>query len=278
MINKETTYRHPLLNGLPSDDNGAFLSPGTPRPPAANLSSNNFSPFQDRAQFRLVNLLYRKSQVSGTTIDELVVIWAETLDEDTDPPFLNKQHMYDTMDAMKLSDVPWQSFTITYNRELTSGDKTSWKHEEYEVFFRILVQCCTINSQTPTSQRRWISQQQVTDELGSRRYRDLVAPIGSDKTAVSLATGQNRPQKRVTTMKTPTDSAIFVASFFIGQLRPLSKTSSMKWKSGDSSNTPMDSIGEQSEQVLPACIVQNWCPGCDSTFSNLDGKSVTCSY
>ncbi|KAF9043250.1 hypothetical protein BJ165DRAFT_1545512 [Panaeolus papilionaceus] len=74
--------------------NGAFLPPDALPQPASILSSNDFSPFQDHAQFCLANLLYQKLQVSGTTMDKLTDIWAETLDENTNPPFLNKQHLY----------------------------------------------------------------------------------------------------------------------------------------------------------------------------------------
>lgn len=103
-------------------------------------------------------------------------IWAETLDEDTDPPFLNKQHLYDTIDAIKLGDAPWQSFTISYDGESAPSDTTSWKHEEYEVFFRdpravLLNQLSNPDFSTEMD----FSAKRVMDDLGNRRYSDLMS-------------------------------------------------------------------------------------------------------
>lgn len=74
--------------------------------------------------------------MSGGKIDELMQLWACTLPEDLDPPFANHHHLYDTIDASSQGEVPWQSFSVTYNGDIPNGAMPSWMVREYDVWFR----------------------------------------------------------------------------------------------------------------------------------------------
>jgi hypothetical protein len=54
----------------------------------------------------------------GTEIDKLMQIGANTLPADEDPPFVDHNNLYNTIDATILGDAPWQSFSVTYFGEL----------------------------------------------------------------------------------------------------------------------------------------------------------------
>jgi hypothetical protein len=76
--------------------------------------------------------------MSATNINKLLELWAATLPGDTDPPFGNKQELYDTIDMIKPGDVAWECFTVSFNSEIADGDTTPWKQASYEVWFHDL--------------------------------------------------------------------------------------------------------------------------------------------
>ncbi|KAF8801177.1 hypothetical protein BYT27DRAFT_7226944 [Phlegmacium glaucopus] len=213
---RETVEFHPYINGLPCDAGGNFLPPGAPPPPWDHPPPNDYSPFKNRAAFELADLLFRKEQMSASNINELLQIWAATLPEDEDPPFINKQDVYDTIDSIELGDAPWHSFSISFNGEIMEGETTPWKHATYDVWYRdpqvvLKNQLGNIDF----AKEMDFAPKEVRDEKDKRRYCDFMSgdwawrqvdelakdpqnhgatfcPIilGSDKTTVSVATGQ----------------------------------------------------------------------------------------
>ncbi|KAF8970181.1 hypothetical protein BDZ97DRAFT_1754180 [Flammula alnicola] len=213
----ETVKFHPFINGLPCDAQGNFLPEGAPPPPWDHPAADDFSPFANRAEFELADLLFRKDQMSASNINELLQIWAATLPEDQDPPFINKQDLYDTIDVIEVGDAPWNSFSVSFNGEVAEGDKTPWKHAKYDVWYRdprLVLQNQLANPDFATEMD--FAPKEVCDENDTRHFTDFMSgdwawrqadeiakdpqnhgatfcPIilGSDKTTVSVATGQN---------------------------------------------------------------------------------------
>ena len=108
-------------------------APPAPRP---QRSPDDYSPFESRLQFEVGDFLYRRVQMSGKRIDELMQLWACTLDEDQDPPFAGRAHMYDTFEEIPVGEARWERFAITFNGTPPPGPLASWMVREYEVFFR----------------------------------------------------------------------------------------------------------------------------------------------
>ena len=75
----------------------------------------------------MADFLYRQAEMSGKKIDELMQLWACTLEESQDPPFAGRTHLYDTIDAIKNGDVPWQRFSISWNGAIGAGPLPSWQ-------------------------------------------------------------------------------------------------------------------------------------------------------
>lgn len=88
-------------------------------------------------EFNLANFLFKRNQMPGREIGELMQIWSTTLPAGQDPPFADHNDLYDTIDATTLGDAPWQSFSINYSGECPrNGNIPSWMLAEFDVWFR----------------------------------------------------------------------------------------------------------------------------------------------
>lgn len=162
--------------GLPCDSQGNFLPEGAPPPPWDRPPTDDYSPFKNRADFELADLIFRKDQMSASSINELLEIWAATLPENQDPPFLNHRHLYDTIDAIEVGDAPWNSFSVSFNGEIPEGDRTPWKHAQYDVWFRdphLVLKNQLANTDFATEMD--FAAKEVTDENDTRRYTDFMS-------------------------------------------------------------------------------------------------------
>src|ERR1700736_151401 len=108
--------------GQPCDEHGAPLPPGySPNPRdrnanADNSGANDWMPYTSRAQFELAELLFTKVQMSAGNIDQLMTNWAaHGAEQGAEPPFLNHEDLYDTIDATDIGHVPWQLSVMSYN-------------------------------------------------------------------------------------------------------------------------------------------------------------------
>ncbi|KAF7368420.1 hypothetical protein MVEN_00164700 [Mycena venus] len=208
---------HPIINGCKCDANGNFLpNDAPPEPPADPWPTHDYTPYESAADFHLANLLYRKVEMSAGAIDELMQNWAAR-EGAPDPPFADHKDLYATIDATDLGHIPWQSFEVSYNQPIPLGDTTPWKRQAYTVYFR----------DPRLTLRRQLANPDFKDDMdfaakrvyaadGTREYMDFMsgnwawrhsdliakiprckgttfvpAILGSDKTTVSVATGQN---------------------------------------------------------------------------------------
>lgn len=74
--------------------------------------------------------------MSAPDINYLMEIWALSMAKHNDlGPFNSYEHMYAAIDATSHGDAPWQCFSTSYNGPTTSTSP-SWKHAEYEVWYR----------------------------------------------------------------------------------------------------------------------------------------------
>ncbi|KAJ6613087.1 hypothetical protein B0H10DRAFT_2436637 [Mycena sp. CBHHK59/15] len=73
--------------------------------------------------------------MSAGAINELMQNWAARPGA-PDPPFADHEDLYNTIDATEVGHVPWESFTVRYNRPIVPDDVTPWKTQEYVVHFR----------------------------------------------------------------------------------------------------------------------------------------------
>ncbi|KAF7344723.1 hypothetical protein MVEN_01633000 [Mycena venus] len=328
--------RHPDLNGRICDREGNFLAEGSLPLPRASRAPNDYTPYSDDLDFHLADLLYRKVQMSAGDIDTLMQIWAAKHPK-TDPPFSDHVGLYNTIDATELDHVPWQSFEVCYNLPIPLGDTTPWKTQKYTVYFRdphLILRGQLANPDFKDEMD--YTPKQVFAADGSREYEDFMsgnwawkqateiardpkthgavyvpAILGSDKTTVSVATGQNdyyplylsnglvhnnvrRAHRNAVTLigflaipKTDreyegtTEFRTFRHSLFHGSLAYIFESLH------DGMTTPEVAlfgdghyrrviygpyIADYPEQVLLTCVVQGWCPRCTASNKDLDGE------
>ena len=175
------------LSGLPCDAEGIFLPLGTPPPPWDYPPPNDYSPFADRGAFELADLIFRKEQMSGANINELLQIWASTLPPDKDPPFINKQHLYNTIDEIELGDAPWHSFSVLFDGEVAEGDTTPWKHTAYDIWYRDPLVVLKNQLKNPDFANEMdFAPKEVRDENDKRRYCDFMSGDWVWRQAVSV--------------------------------------------------------------------------------------------
>ncbi|PPQ73084.1 hypothetical protein CVT24_009448 [Panaeolus cyanescens] len=340
-VGAERVYYHPMINGLPCDAEGRFLPPDSPPLPTQLPSApDDYSPFDSRASFELADLLYRENQMSASQINKLMEIFAATMDTN-DPPFFGKDDLYATIDSIQHGDAPWKSFSLSYSGEIAPNDTTPWKTKEFDVWYRDPHTVLQHQLANPDfSGEMDFAPKVVMDDYGTRRYCDMMSgqwawrqadilaenpnnhgstfcPIilGSDKTTVSVATGQNdyyplymsnglvhnnvrRAHRNAVTLiaflaipKTSKDHEdsdefrkfrreVFHRSLatILQSLKPgMEKPELMKYCDGFYRWTIFGIgpyIADYPEQVLLACIVQNWCPLCTAQWNKLDDSEA----
>ncbi|KAI0371809.1 hypothetical protein BV20DRAFT_165857 [Pilatotrama ljubarskyi] len=211
--------KHPHLTGCPCDIHGIPLPPGAPPPLHSTQGPNDWFPFRDRIEFETAEFLYKRVQMSQPKIDTLMDLWAASLVQfGGTPPFASHRDMGCVIDSIPHGDVPWESFTVTYNGPLPStGVVPPWMTQEYEIHFRDprlatiwMLRNPDFNGEfnvTPYREYNEDGEREYTNLMSADwawRQADIVAEdpsthgamfvpisLGSDKTTVSVATGQN---------------------------------------------------------------------------------------
>ena len=115
---------------------GDDLEPGSLLPSHEDHAEGDYSPFCNKAEFELADLLYIEEEMSAGKIDKLLKVLS-TLYE-MQPPFTSYQELYTLIDAIKQGDVLWNSFSIVYDgaRPPDGVPQPPWMDAKYEVWFR----------------------------------------------------------------------------------------------------------------------------------------------
>jgi hypothetical protein len=74
----------------------------------------------------------------ASDIDTLCDLWAASmLKYNGAAPFAGHRDLYSCIDEVKVGDVRWSSFKLSYKDQLPAGDESpSWMTAEYEVWYR----------------------------------------------------------------------------------------------------------------------------------------------
>ncbi|KLO17200.1 hypothetical protein SCHPADRAFT_821759 [Schizopora paradoxa] len=210
-----------MATAKPCDADGNFL-PENASPSVDPPRRYDWSPFESRVQFEVAELLYIKARMSGKNINELFDIWYSSfLDEDLNQhaPFTDRAHLLATIDQIEVGDAPWHAFSIRYNGNIPETNAPKWMTDEYLVCYRdpdIVVDnfldnpdfdgqfdCVAFEEYELGDEDNRIYSNYMSggfaneqsDVIGEDLENEgaMFVPliIGSDKTTVSVATGQN---------------------------------------------------------------------------------------
>ncbi|KAF8800429.1 hypothetical protein BYT27DRAFT_7262837 [Phlegmacium glaucopus] len=211
--------KHPYLDGQPCDNEGFNLPPNAPPPPSDPSDPTDYFPFHDEDKFHIADFLFTCTQMSAGNIDILMNLWAsrqEQKHEEVDPPFSNARDLHTRIDSIPLGNIAWEAFKVMYDGEVPP-DSPSWMTKEYEVWYWNPLDVMEAQIGNPALSREIdYAPKRVLGRDGKRQYTDLLSgnwawdqadaiasnpdthgamfsPIilGSDKTTVSVGTGQN---------------------------------------------------------------------------------------
>ncbi|KAG1889687.1 uncharacterized protein F5891DRAFT_1131772 [Suillus fuscotomentosus] len=172
VLNPKETYRdyHLELNGKICDQ---FLDPDTLPPPFTTREHGDWTPFHDRTEFKTAEFLYTQNQMSGGDIDKLMYLWERTLAHHGDiPPFADHKDLYSTIDAIPLGEDEMEY--MPYHEWKGEGDdaKQQWRN-------------------VMSGDWAWNQADEIAKDPAMHGSTFVPILLGSDKTTVSVATGQN---------------------------------------------------------------------------------------
>ncbi|KAF8801949.1 hypothetical protein BYT27DRAFT_7308890 [Phlegmacium glaucopus] len=150
------------------------------------------------------------------SIFESIHTLMESCNEEVDLPYAHARDLYSTIDSILLGDTPWEGFKVTYNGDVLESSP-SWMTKEYEVWYQNPLEVMEAHIGNPDfAQEIDYAPKQVIGKNQKQQYTNLMsgqwaweqadilaadpethgsmfAPIilGSDKSTVSVATGQN---------------------------------------------------------------------------------------
>ncbi|KAG1796311.1 uncharacterized protein HD556DRAFT_1467804 [Suillus plorans] len=195
-----------------------FLPPGSVPEPLSEKTPDDWTPFRNRTEFETAEFFFIENQTPATQINRLLDLWASTLTKHNDrPPFADYRDLYKTIDNIPVGDVKWQSFSAQYTGARPDV-APPWMDQTFDVWYRDPHQVV----------RNMLGNPDYVQEFDYRPYRefstdgdvrqwkdfmsgdwawnqaDLIATdpethgstfvpvvLGSDKTTVSVATGNN---------------------------------------------------------------------------------------
>lgn len=198
-----------------------YLLPGAPPPPPPVQSPTDWTPYRDRVDFELTEFLYKTVQMSGGSIDTLsqlirATVIAHGIGPDDIDLFACNNDLLGTIDTTLVGDVPWQGFSMFYEGP-RPDEVPEWMTTTYDVWHRDPRQLLhnVLANRDFHGEFDYIPFREF-DTMKRRRWRDFMSGdwawkeadlisqdpethgamlvplvLGSDKTTVSVATGQN---------------------------------------------------------------------------------------
>ncbi|KAG1907604.1 uncharacterized protein F5891DRAFT_1124515 [Suillus fuscotomentosus] len=336
------TY-HPVLDGTLCDAEGFDLPPDKPpdqppdQPPnhPSHPEHDTWHPFPSHSHFELADFIFRRNQMPAKQIDDLMQVLAHFDETHSHPPFNSDTHLYDSIDSISSHDVQWQSLSLQHpDFEILQNDPDAapWKRVEYDVWYhdpRELLRNQLSNpefaggidyapQQVFGEQGQWVWTDLMTGNLAWGQCNTLaddpdchgamfvLVILGSDKTTVSVATGQNdyyplyisagNLHNNIRCAHRESVSLVgflsipkterghngskefrnFRCHLFHASLRAILESFHNNVKCADSHYQRAvyglgPYIADYPEQLLLSCIVQNWCPCGTADPKNLDG-------
>ncbi|KAJ2922285.1 hypothetical protein H1R20_g14806, partial [Candolleomyces eurysporus] len=250
--------------------------------------------------------------MSAGNVDHLVQLLAELYPND-DPPISGHEELFALIDSIKEGDMAWDSFSITYTGEDPSE---LWMKQPFEVWYRDPLKVLEDQFSNPedlmSGNHAWKQADILAKNEETHGSVYLPVVLGSDKTTVSVATGQNdfyplyaslgnlhntvrRSHRNAVALigflaipKTSweyADDAKFRRQLFhtslkhiLSSLEPYMETPRITKCADGYFRRVIYGIGpyiaDYPEQALLACIVQGWCPKCIPPPNNLDEDAL----
>jgi hypothetical protein len=159
-----------------------------PIPDCERHDSNDWTPFESHTAFDLAHFFFKEDQTSALKIDRFLGIMAASLEIHGDePPFRTHRDVYETIDAIPIGGVPWQSLMFTYDGPKPTTDPPKWMGAEYTVWYRDPHQLFLNMLKNPDFENSFdYMPYRQYDEKGNRRYEHFMSGDWAWQQAVCL--------------------------------------------------------------------------------------------
>ncbi|KAF8124221.1 hypothetical protein EV363DRAFT_1403324 [Boletus edulis] len=257
---------HPLLDAAPP-------------PPPPVQSNDDWTPYHNRLEFETVHFLFSQAEMSGQKIDTLLHLWGVSLAVHGDaPPFANHQDLYETIDVTSLDNNP------DFKNEIDYAPYHKWEECSNGAYSRCWHDLMSVDW-------TWNQADIIAQDPATHGSAFVPIILGSDKTTVSVGTGQNDYHPIYLSVGKSTTMSIVPTAMrlcFSETAFPLSLSKILETlKPGmmvPEVTMCMDGhyrkvvyglgpyIADYKEQVILAGIVWNWCGRCLAFPWDLDGE------
>ncbi|KIJ12363.1 hypothetical protein PAXINDRAFT_83109 [Paxillus involutus ATCC 200175] len=209
---------HPRLTARPCNIVGEPLPPQSEPPPREVPPNDDWTLFKSQSTFLLSDFLYCRVEMSASNIDFLMEVWAfEVMKHGLTSPFTSHEHVYKTIDKIRVGDIPWKCLSMNYTGTGADENSPSWQKESYHIWYRDPDHVVKVMLENPDFADQFdYTPYHLTDSDGKRRWTNFMSGnyawrqsdkifaedpstegsmycgiiLGSNKTTVSVATGQ----------------------------------------------------------------------------------------
>ncbi|KAG2059328.1 hypothetical protein BDR06DRAFT_1069299 [Suillus hirtellus] len=190
----------------PCDAEGVFLPPGTPLPPLTEKTPDDWTPYKSCVEFELADYLFTKNQTPTHSIDHLLNIWAASLIQAGSKAtlFPDYHDVYRTIDNTPLGNVKWQYFSVKYTGTIPDEGAPPWMADSHDVWFhdphdmdlQPYHEFATENNECQwqdfmSGDWGWAQADIISKDADTHGSTFVPVILGSDKTTISVAMGQN---------------------------------------------------------------------------------------
>jgi len=124
--------------------------------------------------------------MSAGKIDRLLHLLAAAY-PDKPPPFADHTELYSIIDSITDGDIPWESFSVSFNGALPeAGPIPPWMEEKYEVWFRDTLAVAEQQIGNPDFDKEMDYAPKRVSHKGKRRYKDFMSGNWAWEQAVRL--------------------------------------------------------------------------------------------
>src|ERR1700678_3025686 len=117
----------------PCNEAGEYLLPYTRPPDLPNPLNGDapdlWDPFNSHIEFDFALYHFVEAQSSAGLIDKALDLWAATVGDSA--PWKNSKELYAMIDAIKLSESPWKTYTVRYQGPRPLGTAPKWMMQTY---------------------------------------------------------------------------------------------------------------------------------------------------
>lgn len=116
------------------------MPPDTQPNPPLPKDAGTWHPFKSRSHFELADFMFRRNEMAGEQIEDLMHILA-SLDSEGQPPFAGRDEVYASIDKIA-EEEEWSSLTLWHtdvDAVAEGGDTStlpSWKQAKYDLWLR----------------------------------------------------------------------------------------------------------------------------------------------